>query len=533
MTMEAGFRAGYPSPGERGQLDLAKLPLNRPAPWAISFLGQENPGEVVRADRWQTQWGQPLPKSCHFRLVVLTSPQEVPQSELQDRRIVVMAPSAPTLSGPRPRPRQIREATAAYGAARLYSLEPLDIHLAEVLAGGEAAVLGLLALTILVRSQWQPLLPYLVSLAPEAAPLGPAQASPRLLARLDRLTEEVRGVRDSLERASGLGVPPESLGLVERLGSLARSRSLGELAAVLSRTYSSAQALQVDLSDWEKLAQVAAFATEAAGMHEYLREASPALGDDLAMDRASLLEQLTFRNFMATPHLWPSLKSLFDLFRPRYSAQYLAHHSRYHQEMARLESQLRDADSRLGALGRLNSLEDLGPPLGQNLPAQFQEVVERIHPCPEASPSLQAHPICAVCGVALGAEPPAAEVGRLLDELDRALKEQLRRLSSQTIHHILAPSQDNRIEQFLQVLQASDVASLVQILDDDVTEFLRQLLVQARTIPFPILSQLREGFSALEEGQVEEAVAYFRARLLAAFEESKKRFPARPRISLE
>lgn len=85
-------------------------------------------------------------------------------------------------------------------------------------------------------------------------------------------------------------------------------------------------------------------------------------------------------------------------------------------------------------------------------------------------------PTCSHCGLLLTADPPQREVERFLHQLKQALKEQHRRLSSEAIGRILAQSGERRIDQFIKVVQTSDLSSLANVLDDELVEFLRQLL---------------------------------------------------------
>src|SRR4030042_1949585 len=107
---------------------------------------------------------------------------------------------------------------------------------------------------------------------------------------------------------------------------------------------------------------------------------------------------------------WPAAS--FEPFRGRFRAALLAHHTGYWQAMRRLRLSLEDSEATVRALARLNSLEQLGQPL--------------------------------------------AEDAAVLRRLSRALGQQMTRLSSQAVHRILARARGERMEQFLQVVQASD-----------------------------------------------------------------------------
>jgi len=197
---------------------------------------------------------------------------------------------------------------------------------------------------------------------------------------------------------------------------------------------------------------------------------------ELALDRLAILEQLDPAQLLANPHLWSSLEALFDWFKSRYRPLYLGHHQAYHRSAASLHDRLLRAKPQLEALGRLNSIAELGPPLAQGLFSQYERLEPALQPCPLWESDAAPEPPCPACGLKLGHQVPQREVERFLGQLEKALGQQLGRLSSQAIGQILARSHQAKIDQFLEVVQASDLASLVNVLDDELVAFLRQLL---------------------------------------------------------
>ncbi len=63
------------------------------------------------------------------------------------------------------------------------------------------------------------------------------------------------------------------------------------------------------------------------------------------------------------------------------------------------------------------------------------------------------------------------------------------------MQQVLRNSNDARVDQFLKVVQASQLSSLIDILDDDLIGYLRRFLVEGRieTALRPIFDQLQEG----------------------------------------
>lgn len=199
---------------------------------------------------------------------------------------------------------------------------------------------------------------------------------------------------------------------------------------------------------------------------------------ELALDRLSILEQLDPARLLANPHLWASLEALLDWFASRYRPLYLNHHHTYHQAAASLHDRLLKVEPELAALRRLNSIIELGSPLEEGLFSQYQELETRLRPCPLWESAAEPEIPCPTCGLKLTDQVPQREAERFLNQLETALGRQLRRLSSQAICHILAQSHEAKIEQFLKVIQASEARSLAHVLDDELVDFLRELLAR-------------------------------------------------------
>ena len=116
-----------------------------------------------------------------------------------------------------------------------------------------------------------------------------------------------------------------------------------------------------------------------------------------------------------------------------------------------------------------------------------------------------------------------------LNQSEAALQLLLRRLSSEAVHKVLARSHKPRVDQFLEVLQASDIRSLVQVLDAELLTFLRSLLAEALDASYPakVFAPLRDKFEVLSEEEIPQAVQEFEHLLRHAVEEAKQQHPNR------
>jgi hypothetical protein len=71
------------------------------------------------------------------------------------------------------------------------------------------------------------------------------------------------------------------------------------------------------------------------------------------------------------------------------------------------------------------------------------------------------------------------------------------RLSSNAVQQVLHRCNDARVEQFLKMVQASQLSSLGDIIDDELVGYIRRFLVESRIQEAlrPILDQLEKGAS--------------------------------------
>ncbi|MEK7874408.1 MAG: hypothetical protein AAB502_11205, partial [Chloroflexota bacterium] len=385
-------------------------------------------------------------------------------------------------------------------------------------------------------SAWQKALLYARALAPEMAPSveGPEEAEGPLARVLSRTAQRVHAARLALDRlARGMGqpAPPTLRESLQRLRDLSRARNSARFiqrARALEAAGASAEIVAADVAALERVEQAGAFAEEAIAIRRYMSGATPGAEEEMGVDRLSILEQLTVDNLVAHPHVWPSVRSLFDWFRSRYQAAYRERHRVHHRQLAALKRRLDDEERKAEALARLNTLRELGAPLGGGALRSYGVLRREVRPCPAwrgGKPDLERTPVCPACRMTLVSEPPDERVESAIHRMDEALAAQHRRLSAQAIRRILAPPRGGRrLEKFLQVVQASDLAALADVLDDALVSFLRRLLQDAHAaVPAGgVLERLAQQFPVVEEAQVSAAVSAFNDLLRDALRDAKK-----------
>ncbi len=267
-----------------------------------------------------------------------------------------------------------------------------------------------------------------------------------------------------------------------------------------------------------------AAARELLAMRAYLAGARPGSADvDLAADHAFTLEQLSFLTLLEQPHQLDRLRATFEMFRNAYAFAYANHHAAYWEEAARLRAELDTAAPAAEAIARLNTLRALGPPAGEHALAAYQSLAMQPSACDalELQAILLAQPACPQCAVSLDDQPPSAEVDRALAGLGAALVAQQTRLAGEAVRRILDRGGE-RLQQFLQIVQAADVAALTQVLDDDLLSFLQELLVEPETPPvLDLLREIARALPVVDEEQIDADLVTLRRLLLAQLAEQR------------
>ena len=303
------------------------------------------------------------------------------------------------------------------------------------------------------------------------------------------------------------------------------------MAAEPGVAYGAAALLRENLCNEPRQAQFQQICREFLESFLYVAEAEiPQEHQELKLDRVSLLAQLLPGYLIDHPEVWPALTASFSWFRARYRALYVAHHRQQRQEAAEARAQLQAAREKVEALQRLDRIPQLGPQLGESAVRVWETALATLTVClqPEGEEGFALdRPRCTQCGIALGSPSPLNLTPPILAGIDEALQRQLRRVSSEAVHRVLASTHRPRLDRFLDVLQASDVGSLVAVLDDDLAAFIRALLSEALDAAYiaKAFAPLQEKFGVMDAGQIPAAVDEFEQLLRQAAEEARRRQP--------
>ena len=317
---------------------------------------------------------------------------------------------------------------------------------------------------------------------------------------------------------------------LEHLSELACAAATEQFLASAERIYPNKRTLMEEIYMLRAFQESPLKASELLSIQRFLQHAVlPADETELSMDRTVVLEQLAFATLAIEPQRYPSAKALADSFRRKYVSSYRDHHTRYWAEMARLHTRLREVQPHTDALQRMNTLSELGPPAGVEALTAYEELVAVTAGCPLISgveEMLETDAVCPDCGFSLEQTAPTQRVDEVLSHIDRACHRQMARLSSSAVQQVLRNSNDARVDQFLKVVQASQLSSLSDILDHDLIGYLRRFLVEGRieTALRPIFDQLQEGVTPKVD-EAKTAMTEVSQVLQRAFQAAQRALP--------
>jgi len=289
--------------------------------------------------------------------------------------------------------------------------------------------------------------------------------------------------------------PEEIAEAIRRLQRWLEAKDPEEALRLSGQLYPSATSLAADVYIVRALAQAPQEAMLVAAARRFLMEAATS-DRELELSRALASEQLSYVVVAVEPHRLPVAKLALEAFRQRYRAAYEAYHHSYWEAVRQLRKRLSKASTLVQALERLNRLPELGPPGGLTVLARYHTLMRILEPCQAEGP-IFSEPLssrCHQCQLEMGSPPPQAEVDEVLSGLNEALGEQMSRLAK-ALAAMVITAQDPIIEKALKVVQASQVAPLAQMLDDQVTAFLRRCLVETkvREAISPVLDRIQAG----------------------------------------
>ncbi|MBI4232857.1 MAG: hypothetical protein HY686_00255 [Chloroflexi bacterium] len=301
------------------------------------------------------------------------------------------------------------------------------------------------------------------------------------LQNLGRGTARAREALHRLEVALSQPSPSELLTSLDRLKAITGAQDASAFCQGCRTVFAGLHELRQALRAYQATYELALVGDEIIDAYVYLDAIHPGPGHrQVALDRDLLLAQLNLAALAASPGLWPGIRAQVAQFISSHRERYMQHHTAHHGEAADLHTRLQEAAASIEALGLLNTIPELGRPLGTDLPQRHKELTERVKPCPvqEAELPLAFSPVCLACSLSLSEQVPRQEVETHLAALRQALQARSRRLTSRAMQAVLRQPGTELVDRLIKLAQVSDLSALAKVLDREVVEFLRSFLHQ-------------------------------------------------------
>ena len=251
-------------------------------------------------------------------------------------------------------------------------------------------------------------------------------------------------------------------------------------------SFQSPSSFHSSLALLESCEAVAGLADQIVSVCSYLDAilSHPSEGE-LPLDYSTLRYQIDLGHFIANPPLWQSVNAEFQLLKQRHIRQYLEHHKTYNADLVSLTNRLDTVRPQVQALEQLTRIQELGEPVGADIPTRSLELEGSLRPCPLGPEeiSLEEAPHCQRCGLGLREEAPLQRIEEIMGDLQRAMREYNRRLSSQAVRRILESQEKESLEKFINLVQISDLSALANVMDSEVLAFLTGFLSTADQPP--------------------------------------------------
>ena len=324
-----------------------------------------------------------------------------------------------------------------------------------------------------------------------------------------------------LERCRFLAVEdPLAMQALEALTAFAQRPSLEAAISEVAIRFESPQRFREALFSARCLERDADSALTLLDARGYLEAAvTPASADaDLAVDQAAMLDGNSFSTLWREPHRGDALPAAIDIWKRGYAPLYTSQHMAYNHVIAEIAQQIDAMQTQAAAVERLNALQRLGAAQAQAALTQYHEL-EHLFACPATEEDLSAilpsEPICPHCSYRLGDEPPTAAANRVCQAIQRGLEGQQARLAQRVVNRLLArPGRagSDRLDRFIEVVQAADLSGLAAVLDDGLVAFLEDLL-ESPAPTTTLLDNLTRTFPEITASNLEDVVREFRLLL--------------------
>jgi len=407
----------------------------------------------------------------------------------------------------------------------------------------DKALLGA-RIVVSVQKGWNEVLPFGRvlddTLKPATTPEEELQRNEQLLTLLGKLKTEVPEVESSSATlASKLGgaVPKSFTEVCFRLKALASAESYQQFDAAVRESYAEPAKFKDAFEHYTKAHNLRDRALEITQARDYLTVACE-LNSNLELTRTTLI-QLTFDTLFTQPHRIPEHLTSFEHWKENYVHAYRKSHRTHCEDLEVLAKASEPLRTRVIALGRLNSVNELGPPHPgtANITADFEKLQDALWLCPDAAEAdvASANAICPKCQWKPDSALPQLQYESLAQAVTQGLVDRFQSLKDASISTILKEAERKKdradLTALLEIIQLANAEKLAGVMTDDLAGFLRQLLQEANIVQecvalAPILQQI----GAIEEDRIEEAISKFTSLLRNAIKDAKAKHGVGKRV---
>jgi hypothetical protein len=335
---------------------------------------------------------------------------------------------------------------------------------------------------------WNDALPYLSAFCPNLSETSEAGdislQEQQLLESLVRLSQEVRESQEFLAIVNQrVGEEPDAFPhLLRALGSLSRiaGNDFRSIYQSVRTIYSDYRLLEQDTRLLGRLSQLAGTSDELRHAWQYLEAAVvPSRLTELSIEKQALEAALSPASLLRFSRSWSYVAQQVADFKARFAAAYRVHHEWEQQSLPLYRRDLDSAALKLGAMGLLNTIPELGLPTGEGLSESLDVLDVAFASCTVTAHDLDLSetPACRFCGLRLDQTLPVETLAGVLAIIDARLGEKNRQLSNLLVERILHGQLDQRLEDFLKIVQASDLSALSNTISAELVDFIRRILV--------------------------------------------------------
>ena len=336
------------------------------------------------------------------------------------------------------------------------------------------------------QPQWNDALVYLGAINPDLTTVADDEdfkaQEHSLLNSVSTLSQELRLVTGFLDVFTA-GVQPTNE--AEHSASLVRLSEISgddfvSVYHTARRIYPDFRRMESDLATLRQLSQLAQWEEDILKALDYLGKAEvPVDMAELSIQRQALQEAMSPAPLAQSSRGWEAMAPQISRFKSGYAAAYRSHHQGIQQSLPSYLRDLESAKRKIAAHTLLNTLVELGEPTGLGLSETVEQMDHGPVSCLVAANGLdlESGTECRSCHLSLTHSLPREELTRLLSVIDGVLGEKNRRLSSLLVERILRGESDQRMVEFLNIVQASDLSALSDTLNEELLDFIRGLLV--------------------------------------------------------